>query len=87
MIGIISGKRNLLKVYDPNFDESKTYQFSFYSLYSCRTYTVDCVFTFCEDYVTFDFELPCIPAGHYEMTIINITDQEQYKKRKIWISL
>jgi hypothetical protein len=66
--------KNIVKVYDKDFDNSLNYEIKLTKDFSCQSYVVivDDVF-FCDGYATFYFTLPCMVTGPYVLYIIDST--------------
>ena len=66
--------KNIVKVYDKDFNAFLGYEAKLTKDFSCQVYVVivDDVF-FCDGYATFYFTLPCMVTGSYQLEIIETT--------------
>lgn len=82
---ISSNSNNTFTIYDTEFDTMATYSVSLYDESRCTETPIDDVeFDYCDDYVKFKFDTPCLREGWHIMTIEDETSE--YKKIKIWVN-
>jgi len=74
----INEGKNAIKIHDKDFDEISSYQVKLTNKDFCIAETVVNVdgFSFCREYATLFFVLPCMEAGQYTMNIIKIPSLE-----------
>lgn len=70
---LTAGNQNAIKVYDVDFDTLLSYQIKL-TADDCAVIVVDVdSVSFCDDYGTLNFELPCTPKGYRKLEVIETT--------------